>query len=458
MIKNNNIAVRFARRIGMDGAIAYSSAARVFQGFAGVVSVFFIATFLTGEEQGFFYTFGSILAIQIFFELGFTGIMTQYVAHEAVHLSVNETHRYEGDEKYKSRLAYLVHFCTKWYTVISALFFIVVIITGVVYFEKYDESDGIINWFWPWLLLCFSTAIKLFQSPFTAIYTGLGKVKEMNEVSFYQQMIIPVSQWVLFLCGAKLYVVGISSFLGIIVWFFYIYKKNLWQLLYGLYKEKITETVSYMREIFPYQWKIALSWISGYFIFQLFNPVLFATEGAVVAGQMGMTLSIINAIQAFAYSWQNTKVPLYSGLIALKKYTELDVLFIKALKQMVTVCLSLVLLLYGGLFFLKATEFTIGGSVLGDRFLDYLPLTLMVVPMIMNQYIGSWATYLRCHKQEPFLWNSVITGVLCLVSTFLLGNKFGLYGITIGYCCITVFITLPWAYLIFVKKKQKWHK
>ena len=90
MIKNDNIVVRLARRIGMDGAIAYSSAARVFQAFAGVISIFFIATFLTGEEQGFFYTFGSILAIQTFFELGFTGIMTQYVAHEVVHLNIND--------------------------------------------------------------------------------------------------------------------------------------------------------------------------------------------------------------------------------------------------------------------------------------------------------------------------------------------------------------------------------
>ena len=458
MDKNDNFVVRLARKIGMDGAIAYSSAARVFQAFAGVISIFFIATFLTGEEQGFFYTFGSILAIQTFFELGFTGIMTQYVAHEVVHLNINDSFLYEGDEKYKSRLAYLVKFCTKWYTVVAALFLIVVIIVGIVYFNRFDESGGSVNWLWPWLLLCFSTAVKLFQSPFTAICTGLGKVKEMNEISFYQQLIIPVSQWILFACGVKLYVVGISSLLGVIIWCIYVWKKNLWQMLYGLFREKVTETVSYMQEIFPYQWKIALSWISGYFIFQLFNPVLFATEGAVVAGQMGMTISVLTAIQAFALSWQNTKIPLYSGLIELKKYEELDNAFNKALKQMIGVCLVLVMMMYGGILFLRVTRFSIGGSVLCERFLDFLPLTLMVIPMILNQFIGSWATYLRCHKQEPFLWNSVVIGVLCCASTFFLGNKFGIYGITISYCCITLFVAFPWSYGIFVNKKREWHE
>lgn len=442
----------------MDGAIAFSSAARVFQAFAGVISIFFIATFLTGEEQGFFYTFGSILAIQVFFELGFTGIMTQYVAHEVVHLSLNEQQLYEGDQKYKSRLSYLVRFCVKWYAIISLLFLIVIIIVGFFYFNRYDTSSGSVDWQWPWLILAFSTAIKLFQSPFTAIYTGLGRVKEMNEITFYQQLFIPVSQWLLFACGMKLYVVGISSFLGVIVWCIYVWKKDLLRVMLGLFRESITETVSYMKEIFPFQWKIALSWISGYFIFQLFNPVLFATDGAIVAGQMGMSVSVLSAIQAFAYSWQNTKIPLYSGYIELKKYDELDNVFNKTMKQMMNVCVALVIILYCGIWLLKKTEFQIGNSILADRFLDFIPLTFMVIPMLINQYVTSWATYLRCHKQEPFLVNSVVVGILCCASTFVLGNLYGLYGITIGYCFITTFVALPWAYLVYNKKKKEWHE
>ena len=121
MPNRNNIFIKAAHKIGMDGAIAYSSAARIFQAFAGVITIFFIATFLTGEEQGFYYTFGSILAIQTFFELGFAGIMTQYVAHEVVHLRQTETYDYEGDEKYKSRLAYLVKFCWRRTTLFSVV-------------------------------------------------------------------------------------------------------------------------------------------------------------------------------------------------------------------------------------------------------------------------------------------------------------------------------------------------
>lgn len=446
-----------ARKVGMDGAIAYSSAARIFQAFSGVISIFFIATFLSGEEQGFFYTFGSILAIQIFFELGFTGIMTQYVAHEVVHLQINESFIYEGESKYKSRLAYLIRFCIKWYTVVAVLFLFVVVTVGFIYFIRFDKTGGSVNWQGPWLLLSFSTAVKLFQSPFTAIYTGLGKVKEMNEIMFYQQLIIPITQWILFACGVKLYVVGVSSLLGVIVWCFFVCQKELWRILYELLKEKVTETISYVKEIFPYQWKIALSWISGYFIFQLFNPVLFATEGAVVAGQMGMTNTVLSAIASLALTWQNTKIPVYSGLIEMKRFSELDSLFNKTLKQMILVCLSILVffcLFYWGI---KITELEIHGNLLYMRFLDFVPMLFMIIPLIVNQFVSSWATYLRCHKQEPFLVNSIVVGFLCCISTFGLGKLFGLYGVTIGYCSITLFVALPWSYAIFRRKKREWH-
>src|ERR1035441_8019320 len=39
--------------------------------------------------------------------------------------------------------------------------------------------------------------------------------------------------------------------------------------------------VSWRREIWPFQWRIAISWLCGYFIFQLFNPVLRSEERRV---------------------------------------------------------------------------------------------------------------------------------------------------------------------------------
>jgi O-antigen/teichoic acid export membrane protein len=450
------VARYILQKIGMDKAIAFSSGARVVQGIAGVLTVFFVTSFLTGVEQGFYFTFGSILALQVFFELGLTGIMTQYVAHEASHLKLEDNYQFVGDRRYISRLASLVRFCFKWYAALAVVAFVSLMIIGYVFFDRYGEKESDVSWKIPWLLVCLGTALKLFQSPFNSILLGIGKVKEMSEISFYQQIIIPLSTWIGLICGIKLYVVGISYVLTVLIWQLYVQRRGFQSIFLNLWKEQISERVIYLKEIFPYQWRIALSWVSGYFVFQLFNPVLFATEGAVVAGQMGMTLHALNAIQAFSFSWLNTKIPFYSQLIALKDYVTLDRHFNITLKQMTSICLALLILFFIVIWGLNTTQLKIGGSVIADRFLGYIPMLLMMVPVYLQQYVNSWATYLRCHKKEPFLVNSVCSGLTSLFCTFIFGHLYGLYGVTISYFCIAV-VFLPWGYWIFKTKKVEWH-
>lgn len=451
-----DFVANIAHRIGMDKSIAYSSGSRVVQGITGVGSVFFITTFLTGVEQGFYYTFGSILALQVFFELGLTSIVTQFVAHEASHLRLNDHFVYEGEEQYRSRLASLVHFCAKWYSILVIVVFLFLLIVGYFFFNNFSSDYNDVSWQAPWMLICLGTAANMFISPFASIFMGVGKVKEMTKIVFWQQIILPATNWIGLVLGLNLYVLGIGSVLGALIWLVYIWKTSLIQIICNLWKVKLTARVAYVKEIFPYQWRIALSWVSGYFIFQLFNPVLFATEGAVVAGQMGMTMVALNAIQAFSMSWLNTKVPLYSQLIALKDYLKLDDIFSKTLKQMARVCIILLIVFFCLILILNITQLRIGENVIADRFLGYIPLLLLMFTIYLNQYTSSWATYLRCHKQEPFLLISICGAIADGISTLVLGKMYGLYGITIGYCILTV-LFFPWGYKIYISKKTEWH-
>ena len=441
-----------AKAIGVDKSIAYSSGARIIQAFTGAASIFFIAQFLNKAEQGFYYTFGSIIAIQVFFELGLTNIITQYVAHELAYLNWKNTTTLEGKERNHSRLAHLLRFSVRWYAVIGIILFVVLLGVGDVFFEYYSTSNEDISWQAPWMLVCLGTALNLFISPLLAIIMGLERVKEVMKMRFYQQLIIPLSTWLGLAIGFHLYVLGIASILSVIYVITYVYCTDLKLILRNLWRFKISDRVSYMQEIFPYQWKIALSWVSGYFIFQLFNPVLFAYSGAVVAGQMGMTLAVLNGINAFSYSWINTKVPTLSKLIALNDYSKLDSIFNITVKRMLMVCLFLLAIMFLCVWGLQKLDIP-----LGNRFLPFIPMLLMMVALIVHQLVGAWATYLRCHKKEPFLKNSIVSGILCALSTFFLGKYYGVYGMTTGYCTISILMSF-WAYYIYKKRKIQWHE
>lgn len=445
-----------ASKVGIDKSIFFTSLARIIQAIGGIVSILFVARYLTGVEQGFYYTFGSIVAIQIFFELGLNGIITQYVAHEVSHLQWKDSKTLVGEQKYLSRLSSLLHFSVKWYSCFAFLLFVTLIIAGFVFFTKYQVSTENVMWKLPWILLAIGTSINLLIAPILAFLEGLGKVKEVAKIRLYQQCVSLIIVWGGLLWGAKLFVSGINWMVGIMLILILLVCSNFKPILLNIWKLEITERVNYKKEIFPYQWKIALSWVSGYFIFQLFNPVLFATEGAVVAGQMGMTLAALNGIQALSLSWITTKIPLFSRLIAQKQYIQLDAIFNRTLKQSVFINGVALLFMFVVILLIRYYHIVIGGINLGNRFLDYFPMVLMMIPLFINQFVGSWATYLRCHKQEPFLMISIVAGLLCCLSTASLGHFFGVLGITAGYCLITFFTAL-WGCWIFNTKKTEWH-
>ena len=272
----------FCCRLGIDKAIAFTSLGRIIQAVGGVISILFVARYLTEVEQGFYYTFGSIVAIQVFFELGMNSIITQYVAHEVSYLHWQTPFELSGEEKYKSRLASLLHFCVKWYICFAGILLVVLIVTGFVFFEHYGGHNDIV-WRIPWILLSVGTVFNLLLAPILAFLEGLGKVKKVAQMRLYQQILGLFVVWAGLLGGVKLYVSGINWLIGFFLIVFFIFKSDFKNLLLNIWRIPLIERVNYRKEIFPYQWKIALSWISGYFIFQLFNPVLFATEGALVA-------------------------------------------------------------------------------------------------------------------------------------------------------------------------------
>lgn len=441
--------------LGIDKSIFFTSLARIIQALGGIISILFVAKYLTGIEQGFYYTFGSIVAIQIFFELGLNGIITQYVAHEVSYLKWENPVKLFGEEKYLSRLSSLLHFSIKWYSYFALILLVTLLIVGFCFFNRYGNNDNV-NWSIPWFLLSVATAINLLLTPVLAFLEGLGKVKDVAKIRLYQQCCSLLVVWCGLFFGGKLYVAGLNLFVGIILILIFLLTTNLKKILLNIWYTPVRDRVDYRKEIFPYQWKIALSWVSGYFIFQLFNPVLFATEGAVIAGQMGMTLAALNGILSLSLSWMTTKIPLYSGLIAQRQYLQLDIIFNKTLKQSAFINGSALIVMIIVVFLIRQFQVVIGGIYLGNRLLDYLPMILMMISVFINQYVSSWALYLRCHKQEPFLLNSIIGGLLCCLSTVFLGGNYGVLGLTAGYCFITFMMSF-WAYWIFRIKKKEWH-
>ncbi|HEN3589684.1 TPA: hypothetical protein U5E11_004328, partial [Yersinia enterocolitica] len=205
------------------------------------------------------------------------------------------------------------------------------------------------------------------------------------------------------------------------------------------------EKISWYKEIFPFQWKIALSWLSGYFIFQLFNPMLFAHQGPIEAGRIGLTLATFSAMLSLSMSWVTAKSPTMARLIAENKKTELNSLFISLIKKSGALNFLISFFFLICVYFLEKTHIDIVG-----RIASFDVLILLFIISLANHAIFSMAVYMRCHKEEPMIWNSLITGVLALPFIYFF-SKVSSFATIASYGAIMIFVSLPWCYMLFHK-------
>jgi len=355
-----------------------------------------------------------------------------------------------GDAICSSRLAHLLHLCIKWFSIIGFILFLMLLLIGFYFFGHFNNHSEV-NWHGPWIILSITTCGFFLIDPILAFLEGLGKVIEVAQYRMYQQFTYMVLVVMFLLAGLNLYAPALAAIISFFVVFVNLLLSKHKKLLLVIWGKAAEWKINYRKEIFPYQWKIALSWISGYFIYELFNPVIFATDGAVTAGQMGMTLAALSGIASLAGSWINTKIPSFSGYIAREQYSELDSKFNKAYYQ------SLFITVLGlAVLFTIVVTLQFKNIELGKRFLPIVPLACLIVIAFINQVNYSLTAYLRCHKEEPLLVQSIVIGALSCLSTFVLGHLYGVTGITAGYLAL-VSIGLPWTYFVFKIKKKEWH-
>src|SRR5438093_5991508 len=111
-------------RGGFDRAVTFALLTRLWQLAAGPISLLFIAHFFTPEAQGFYYTFASLLALQVFFELGLSVIVINVASHEWSNLRLNADGCIEGSPDALSRLTSFGRQLFRRYGTASAIFLV----------------------------------------------------------------------------------------------------------------------------------------------------------------------------------------------------------------------------------------------------------------------------------------------------------------------------------------------
>lgn len=438
-------------RLGLDRAVGYTILSRGWNVLSGVLTVLVVTASLTPVQQGFFFTFYSILGFQVVFELGLAFVISQFASHEMVGLKWMPNRTLAGDGRNLARIASLSRFAFTWFSGAALILLVTLVPGGFWFFSSQPAEAASQTWVMPWILLVAAAGGMLLLSPALAFIEGCGHVAEVAKCRLFQFIGLSTALWVTLLLGGKLYAGAVASGTSLVIgstWLVWRYRR----FFEVLARSRVPGvTVSWKSELMPFQWRMAVSSLGGYLGTQLLTPIAFAYTGPVDAGRLGMTMSASSALLGVAFAWMSTKPPIMGRMVAARDYRGLDRVFRHAflratLVSFVSVCAAwsiVVALQWAGL-------------EVGNRFLGPVPLALLLLCCVVNVVVYSEAVYLRSHKREPFALPSAVGAVLVPVLALILVGPFGVLGIVVGYAS-AVFIGLVWATWLFLRLRRRWH-
>ncbi len=159
---------------------------------------------------------------------------------------------------------------------------------------------------------------------------------------------------------------------------------------------------------------------------------------------MGMTISIAGYLSTIALAWITTKAPTFGQLVARQDVPQLDHLFFRTLRQIMS-------------FLVLGSVAAMGGALVLNRYFPRLAariispqaFALILLGTFGSVLVQSLGIYLRSFKREPFLWQSVAVASFTVLFCLLTVRRMGSMGIALSYvACTGVFGSVS-GWLIF---------
>ncbi|MFL6244859.1 MAG: hypothetical protein ACJ74H_02450 [Thermoanaerobaculia bacterium] len=437
-----------ARLAEVDAAVAFAILAKVWQIIGGIVTMVAVVRYLTPAAQGFFYTFNSLLGLQSFFELAFYLVIINAASHEWAHLRLEPDGSIGGERDALSRLVSLGRVSAKWYAVASLLFLVGVGSAGLLFFGT--SADAGVAWRGPWIALVFCSAIVLFALPFQSLLEGCNQVAVLQRYRLQQVILSALALWATLFFGFGLWAAAAAAFATIVnslVLILHRYRRFFSAFL----KPPQGARLDWRADVWPMQWRLALSGVVSFLAVSLFNPVMFRYHGAAAAGRMGMTLAMTAGVQAIALAWISTRVPRFGQYVSRRDWRSLDALWWRSTIISTAVAATGAIAAFLLVYVLNDLKLPVA-----QRLLPPVPTAILLAGAVIMHISQCQSAYLRAHRQEPIVWMSVTCSVLTGLGVWWFGARMGPIGAAWSYLTVAG-ITIVWETAIWRRCRALWH-
>lgn len=401
---------------------------------SGPALLFFISQQLNPVYQGYWFTFVSFAALCVFADLGFTTVVLQFSANRFSKLRFARAGYLCGPLNHLEDSAALFSFSLKWISSLAVVGF--PIIWGVgFYFLSQNEVP--VDWKAAWFLYSAGSLFFLIANVVLSFLEGCDSVARIQRYKMLASMASVVVTLAALLLGLNLYALVFGVFASCLASFGLIwhgFKRPVVQLLRR--KSRLPSAES--KKIRHILGRYAISFASGYFVFQAFTPIAFHYYGPVEAGQVGLSLAIWMAILNVSNVWLVAVTPRFNIFAANGQLAELFKLFKNNLWRSVATYV-LGASAFVGLLAAFKSDFAVGA-----RLLDLAAQLQLALIFLSQVLIAGMATYVRAFLKEPFALMSLVSAVFINLCSIYIGLNYSVDYLFAGMllsCIVSVPLT-----------------
>src|SRR5215207_5317746 len=264
---------------------------------AAPVTLWLIATRRPLLEQGPYFVFWNTQALVQLMELGVGALIVQFASHESPLVAWDPRGGLVGDVVAQARVRRLVREGQQWYSVIAVGLLALAGIGGSFLLRSRASAlqpSPLV----PWLLTVVFTAAYLPLVPMLCTIEGCGGLLRVQRMRLTQVIVATAALWSVMLTNSALWAVAAFA----IVWW---PVACFWLIVF--HRGFISQVRSTQRApadattepsdvaLLSVQWRTGVSWMAWWVATQALTPIVLASHGPSVAGQVGMTLAIAMA-------------------------------------------------------------------------------------------------------------------------------------------------------------------
>ena len=384
----------------------------------GAITNILIVFFLDATQQGYWYSFASLLTLAGFAELGAGQVLTRLTAVECGQKAI-DGERAQKRIRALFRIALALSF-------LAPLVAIMIGFTFGLWWLTLSTSRG--EWLPAWILAVLAAASQLGVSFINSYGEGLLEVAKVNFGRSFSQFISFLVLIVSLYEGLGLYSLALSRFaftfaaLSYLAWNFWkrFLSERLWQAS--------NHALSWRLEFWPLQWRYALTWLTGVVFNFSLVPIVLRYDSVEAAGKLGLSISLGKMITALAYSWIVSRRALLSSLVGAENYS----LFKVQIRKIIRNCL----LTYSSIGGTAVAVMFINPAILEkitSRMLSPSDFTILILGGFASLVIVYTSEIVRAFQKEPFAKISWTHAIVTLVAAFPATMYFGVTGAVVNW-------------------------